>query len=160
MVEIPLTRGLKALVDDVDGRLAGFWWYANPRSDGLFYARRDEHHGPKKKAIYLHREVLGVGVGLEVDHKNGDTLDCRRENLRPATHQQNSRNVGTKRSFKGVDFKQNDRRKNKPWQARIKIDGRTKFLGYYETPEDAARAYDEAAVVAFGDFAKLNFPRE
>jgi len=160
MIEIPLTRGMRALVDDADGHLAAFRWYANPRSDGLFYARRDERHGSKKKVVYLHREVLGVDVGLEVDHKNGDTLDCRRENLRPATHQQNSRNVTTKRSFKGVDFKQNDRRKNKPWQARIKLSGRTKFLGYYETAEAAARAYDQAAVAAFGDFAKLNFPRD
>jgi HNH endonuclease len=94
----------------------------------------------------------------EIDHINGDCLDNRRENLRKATRSQNMANQpkigGTWSShYKGVTwFKQRQK-----WRAQIKIEGRNHHLGLFINEDDAAKAYDEAAFQAFGEFAHLNF---
>ena len=92
---------------------------------------------------------------MQVDHKNRNGLDNRRDNLRLATHGQNLANSKThsESGFKGVE-------KNKHrFYASISIDGKTKKLGGYDTPEEAARAYDEAALEQFGEFARINFSK-
>lgn len=103
VIKIPLTRGQVAIIDDADAHLAMFRWYANPRSDGRFYARKTDGK------IYLHQAVMGTSGTLEVDHINGNTFDCRRCNLRTCTHLQNGKNI-TKRKrsstgYKGVVFR-------------------------------------------------------
>lgn len=105
--------------------------------------------------LCIHR-LLMLGV-KEVDHKNGDGLDNRRENLRAATDSQNSANAGkcacaSTSRFKGVSWGK-DRGK---WRAYIEMNGRQKFLGYFHDELDAARAYNEAALEAFGEFARVN----
>jgi hypothetical protein len=94
--------------------------------------------------------------GEIVDHINGNTMDNRRCNLRFATRSQNSgnkRKVVAKSGFKGVYKKQ----KVKPrWGAAIRKDGQQHFLGYYDTPEEAAMAYDKMAVDLFGEYACTN----
>jgi HNH endonuclease/AP2 domain len=89
----------------------------------------------------LHRVLTGCPKGSDVDHINGDTLDDRKSNLRVVSRQENQRNrVGPNRGssspFLGVSY--NTRRKR--WQARIKHNGRTIFLGSYNTPEEANMA--------------------
>lgn len=103
--------------------------------------------------IMVHRLLLGEPAGA-IDHVNGDKLDNRRANLRLATPAQNSFNVRARKNasgFKGVT------KNTQGWIARIQYDGRQRNLGTYATPEDAAKAYDRAAAVLFGEFAKLNF---
>ena len=107
----------------------------------------------------LHRVLLApIPEGMEVDHINGDKLDNRRSNLRVVTHRENSYNQGAYkgRRYKGVYF----HAKTGKWRASLNKDRRTHYLGLFETEEDAARAYNEAAREIFGAFARLNDVRE
>lgn len=107
---------------------------------------------------YLHRIISGAAAGEQVDHENQNSLDNRRSNHRPCTQAENSRNTrGWRNStwlYKGIRFRYG------AWRAHIRADGRQKQLGKFLTPEDAARAYDAAALAIFGEFASLNFPVE
>ena len=91
----------------------------------------------------------------EIDHKNGEPADNRWSNLRQATRSQNNANVGLKRhnttGFKGVCW--NKRRSL--WRAQICVNKKRYTLGHYPTPQQAAEAYNEAAQMHFGEFAKI-----
>ena len=104
----------------------------------------------------LHQALMKPYTGV-VDHINGDRTDNRRCNLRIATNKENARNqrIGKRNTsgYKGVSY---DRRHQK-YAASICVDGKTKFLGYFLDPVKAAIAYDKAAALYFGKFAKPNF---
>ncbi len=144
-------QGKTVLVSDIDFLwLVGFKWYLN----GGYAVRTD-----RGKTVRMHRLILEQKLGHnnfeETDHINRNRLDNQRENLRPATHQENQGNQGKHRNntsggYKGVFA--NGRR----WVAKIKIDGRSVYLGTYDTPEEAARAYNRAAIEHFGEYACLN----
>lgn len=95
-----------------------------------------------------------------VDHRNQDTLDNRRSNLRSATRRQNRAN--SKRQTSGTGFRgvTRDKRmkKGNMYYAAIKAPGGVEYLGSFSTAEAAARAWDRAAVKHHGEFAALNFP--
>lgn len=152
MREIPLTKGYVALVDDDDyERLKRFNWTAAVRVT-MVYAKRRE--GPSA-TFYLHREVLGLTGRLPlVDHVNRDGLDCRRSNLRTCSPAGNMRNSKARCShgIKGTY------RVGRLWAARIRVDYKRFALGCYSTQIEAGLAYDEAAKLYFGEFARLNFP--
>jgi hypothetical protein len=103
----------------------------------------------------LHRFILDAPSALEVDHINGNGLDCRRSNLRLATHKQNLRNQaahsGTSR-YKGVSWN----RQRNGWDAQICLNGKNRYLGRFRTEVEAAKAYNEGARLHFGEFARLN----
>lgn len=155
---IPLTQGKFAVVDDDDYAWLSQWsWTAvKPRKSRSWYAHMQD--GRRTRA--LHRVIMGDPAGAEVDHVNGDGLDNRRENLRVVTHQQNTRNTRLRRTsrsgYKGVSkAKHVD-----AYRARIFLDGKEVWLGYFKSAVEAARAYDEAARRLFGKYASLNFPRK
>ena len=104
--------------------------------------------------LYLHRMVADAKPGAIIDHKNGDKLDARRGNLRKATKSQNSANVGriatNKTGLKGVSKRANR------FRAFVHKDGKTIYLGSFDTAEKAACKYDREAKKLFGKFAKLN----
>jgi hypothetical protein len=110
--------------------------------------------------VYLHQLVIGKRLLVDVDHRNGQTLDNRRSNLRPATRSQNignsASNVGTSK-FKGVYFSARDGRAN-VWVAEITLSRVKRYLGAFVLEKDAAKAYDRAAFQAFGPYARFNFP--
>ncbi len=111
----------------------------------------------RKNNIYLHRLLMGAHVGKVIDHINGNSLDNRKVNLRECTHKENIRNRRGKNKnntsgFKGVFWAEYTKR----WRAQIKVDRKTKFLGYYKNALDAAKAYDAAALKFHGVFASLN----
>lgn len=112
----------------------------------------------KAPAVKLHRLLLNAPDDMIVDHINGDPSDCRRENLRIATQQQNTQNAGLPSSsttgYKGVCW---DKKEGK-YMAHIHPNGRMVFLGYFDNPIEAALKYDEAAVFYFGEYARPNFP--
>ena len=153
---IPLASNRWMLVDSEDAAL-----FADKKLSlsGSGYAVWHEWVNKKMVAIGAHRLLLGIGrlkdTSMFVDHINGNRLDNRRSNLRLCTHLQNSRNVRAKTrcGLKGVT------QRGQKWQAGIRIDGKTKHLGTFDTLEDAARAYDVAASAAFGEFARLNYPQ-
>ena len=97
MREIPLTKNKVAVVDDEDyERIAQFKWHSVCMGlyRKIWYAVRDARDGEQMEIerIYMHREIMGATPGVEIDHRNGDGLDNRKQNLRPATHAQNIRN--------------------------------------------------------------------
>lgn len=151
-------------MDDADFEWANQWkWHAMKVKSGNFYASRGGGDAP---TIFLHGEILGTPAHLRGDHKNGNTLDCRRKNLRIATPSQNSQNTRKtplKRTsqFKGVCRVSPIVNARNPWVAQIggKATGKKNLnLGYFLTEELAAKAYDKAAKEFFGEFACLNFP--
>ncbi len=108
------------------------------------------------RTITLHRFLM-PGV-VEVDHVNLVKLDNRLCNLRAATSQQNKGNQSkhrqNKSGYKGVHWHP----QGKKWRAQIRFDRKSRHIGLFEGVEDAARAYDSAALQYFGEFARLNFP--
>lgn len=158
MKEIQLTQGKVAIVDDEDfERVSKYKWYYNER-----YAKTTIHY----KKVYLHKFLMECPKGMQVDHKDGDTLNNQKSNLRIATPAENTRNrPGDKNStskYKGVSLhKQKDKRNGKIylyqcWQAHICIDGKPSKIGGFKTEIEAAIAYNEAAKKHHGEFAKLN----
>jgi len=140
-------------VDDEDfERLAQYRW--NVSDSG--HARRSVRIDGKVKTIYMHHEILTPPPGKEVDHRNCNPLDNRRDNLRIATRGQNNMNKGAQSNsvtgIKGVSF---DKRTGK-FHAKITVNGSQKFLGYFKTKEQAEAAYAEAAKLHHGDFHRLN----
>ena len=157
-VSIPLNHGKTALIDDQDAeRVSGFSWYAHFQHDRWYVQTwRQEIRRP----LSLHRFILDAPPDILVDHRSGDGLDCRRANLRECSSFGNNQNSRLKRSntsgFKGVSFK----RASGKWVAQIVAFGRHQYLGLFESPVDAALAYDAAARIHFGEFGRFNFPLE
>ena len=152
--EIPLTQGQVALVNDEDyERLSQQNWYAKwDPARNVFIAKT--RNGPE--VVYMHRIIMDAPKGRDVDHRNHDTLDNRRDNLRICTCAQNQYNQVPQRNrssaFKGVYWRKDCNK----WRAKIQINCRRIHLGNFESEIEAARAYDKAAVNHFGEFAYTN----
>ena len=133
-ITIPLTQGKVAIidVDDAERVLA--------------------HRG---HTVYLHRFIVEGPNEMLVDHADNDGLNCRRSNMRLATKAQNQANSPGHKpgvsGFRGVI------QAGKKWRAQMTVNNRRRHIGCYDTPEDAARAYDEAVRAHWGEFAVTNF---
>lgn len=151
MREIQLTKGMNAIVDDDDFELlSGFKWQTV--CGGKYAARSTKLDG--RKMIYMHRFIMGSPDGGIVDHKNGNTLDNRKENLRMATPCQNSWNMKPKNprsGYKGVSMHTSGL-----WQARIRVNYKSIKLGYFRDPAEAHKAYCSAAIKYHGEFARTS----
>jgi hypothetical protein len=156
MKEIQLTRGLSAIVDDVDAEyLCRFKWYA----DRGGYARTNisRPDGSGRETVRMHRMILGLEIGEEaiVDHIDLNRLNNQRANLRVCTRKENSRNRGNQANntsgLKGVSWHKSARK----WCAQIKVAGKKKYLGVFATPELAHEAYRKAALELHGAFANF-----
>lgn len=159
MKEIQLTRGMVALVDDEDFEWLNQWkWYAAHANRSKFYAARDTRRGKRERGgiVYMHRQIMDAGSGLEVDHKNGNSLDCRRGNLRLCDHPQNCRNIRQRcdnhSGYRGVTWCKRDQ----CWRVEIHYNGAKKQLGRFDDLKAAALAYNTAAIELHGEFARLN----
>jgi hypothetical protein len=165
MKELSLTKGKVALVDDDDySHLATIKWFSmkHKMNNGeSFYALASLPgigKNVRQRRVKLHRYILGINdPKVQVDHKNGDTLDCRKMNLRIATHAQNQQNKkkspGKQSQFKGV---RRSISKRNPWRAYIKPNSKLINLGQFPTEREAAIAYNVAAVNFYGEYARLN----
>jgi hypothetical protein len=128
-------------------------WHASASRNGRFDAAHKSND--VRRSILMHRLVLYAPRGKEVDHINGDTLDNRRGNLRLAAHDQNGHNRKIQRNnasgFKGVSCY----KRTGLWGAYIKFRGKQYHLGYFDTPELAAREYDRAARLLLDSLLEL-----
>lgn len=154
MKTIPLSQGKVAIVDDEDYEWAkDFKWSYG----GKHYPYAVRRVGGRKNSKWtvLHRLIVNAPLGVDVDHKNGDTLDNRRSNLRLATTSQNLCNRGPMSNntsgYKGVNWHKGHRM----WRMNIQLQGKQR-TSYHHDIKDAARAYNEAAKELHGEFARLN----
>lgn len=154
VIEIPLAHGQSAFIDNADeGAVRPYRWFLRKSQAGYHYA-----YGRlpgTRRLVPLHRLLLDAGLNEFVDHKNGNGLDNRRENLRLCSQSQNCANARKKpglSKFKGVCKDPGG------WRAQIVQNYKKYNLGTFPTQEAAALAYDEAARRLFGEFARCNFP--
>jgi len=159
MAELKLLRGEIATVDDDMYPMLSQWqWHLH--SNGYVIRTTGTHS--KREVYWLHRVVLGVKC--KVDHKDGNRLNNRQSNLRPASTSQNGANrrkslLPTSSKFKGVQFRPTRKGFGEGWEARIKHKdktGKQVYLGFFKHEIDAAKAYNAAAEKLFGEFALLN----
>lgn len=154
---------LKELFDYVDGSLV---WRVSlnvkaqkGQTAGSINARGHINVQVDKRMYALHQLVYLYHHGFvpnEIDHRDRNKLNNRIENLRPCTSSQNKGNIQllptNTSGYRGVSLNS----RSQKWHAQIKIHGNQTYLGRFDTPEEAALVYNEAAIEHFGEFAFLN----
>lgn len=155
---IPLTQGQFAIVDEADYELLiQHKWCASWCEKMKGYVAVSRIGG---RVQLMHRYLLNAPSMLVVDHRNHNTLDNRRRNLRLCAQRQNMANARkwrkqTSSQYKGVSWDKN----NSKWQAGIVTNCKRIGLGRFDSEIEAAIAYDKAAKFFFGEFANLNLER-
>jgi hypothetical protein len=157
-VEIPLTKGFTAIVDEEDADLAKLKWCARVVRGGYAYGYRYVSTKPYKGA-HLHRAVMERSLGRElvdgefVDHIDHNTMNNTRSNLRIASRSENARNrrlgVNSISGLKGAYYFAPTGK----WTSGVYVNGRVLHLGYFNTPEEAHAAYIAAALEHYGPYA-------
>lgn len=155
---IPLTNGQFSLVDWDDAEILCLWnWTAAlNRKDGTYYAARTLRKHDTNQCGKMHGMILNIrGREITPDHKNRNSLDNRRTNLRVSSVRQQSYNRGvrkeSKSGIKGVQWREYIHK----YAVSISIEGRRKHIGYLTAKEDAAQAYILAAYLYHGEFARI-----
>lgn len=154
---IPISKGKSVIVDyeDYDRLLKmGKWHYSKggyvcktkvfPRINGK----------QPKESVYMHRIIMNTPDGMVTDHIDGNGLNNQKSNLRICTQAENNLNKKIKGKYKGIKFYQGK------WHSEIKFKGEYKYLGSYESAEQAALAYNEVAKELHGAYAILNVVNE
>lgn len=142
---------MKCYIDDCDYEsIKDYKWHISKGKTG-FYARSNI----KGKKTLMHRYLMNFPQN-GVDHKNSNGLDNRRDNLRNCSQSENLMNLRKRKTatsiYKGVNFN----KALKKYASRIQRDKKQIHLGYFETEDQAAVAYNMAAVKYFGEFARPN----
>jgi HNH endonuclease/AP2 domain len=159
---VQLTKGQNTLIDAKNSEMtSSVKWQAVWQEANQSYYAVGEPGGCRQ---YLHRATVAtrdgeIKSGMQVDHKNRDTLDNREDNLRVATSGQNRCNAkkkswrgGMSSKYKGVNF----HKAQQKWRATISVGRKQTHLGTFASEIDAARAYNVAATRMFGEFARIN----
>ncbi|MEQ4254260.1 HNH endonuclease [Pseudomonas syringae] len=150
-----IISGRTVLFDEEDhGLITGKGWRVMD-NNGKLYVVRYSPGGEGSSLELFHRTVMGSPKGMLIDHKSGETLDCRKENLRVCNHAQNMRNrkisKANKSGFKGVH---ECSKSPGTYIAQITIDGSKLRLGRFKDPAEAHSAYCAAATKYHGEFAR------
>lgn len=131
------------------------WNGRYPGKEAGTFSHNRFHVNVFKSPVMRYRVIWALHYGFwpphEIDHVNHITTDDRIENLRLASPSQNQgnrrKNINSKNPYKGV------RKAKARWQASISYNKKRRFLGSFNTPEEAAKAYHDAAVFYYGEFA-------
>lgn len=173
VAKIQLTRGHVALIDahllgrelwvgfrdgfEWRGTISSRSWIAKPKPHTV-YAEANISTNNKLRTLRLHRLVMCAAGHEEIDHRDGDGLNCVRSNLRYATLGQNAANriatPGLTSQFKGVAI----HKQTGKFEAYLRHDRKKRHLGLFATEIEAAQRYDAESIQVFGEFALLNFP--
>lgn len=145
MKEIPLNRGLSAIVDDDDfERLSQHRWFAH-KVVNTFYAERYQTTAPKKRTcIKMHSQIIDIPKSLQCDHIDGNGLNNQKSNLRVVNARENQQNRHTQKSSKYPGVYRMKR--NGKWRAHITINGVVTHLGVFESEEAAGLCYKLASL--------------
>ena len=159
MREIKLTQGLFAKVDDEDYEWLNQWKWCAHKCRNTFYAVRTVFINGRQTTLQMHGLIMGDNpLRLMIDHNDGDGSNNQKLNLQFCTNQENGMN---RKKSKNCSSKYMGVRWNKlrqKWEVYIQVYGKYKYLGLFGIEEDAARAYDKAAVERNPNFKRLNFP--
>jgi hypothetical protein len=152
LFEIPLNKGLVSIVDREDfyQLLQSNYQWQSKKHGRTYYAYRKVKIARNRWTVQkMHNAIMGPGPGMEVDHINGNGLDNRRENLRVVTHQVNCQNQHIKKSSRhlGVGWHKGSGK----WRAYIRLKGRTRHIGLFQSEAEAATVYRVACAVLLGD---------
>jgi len=142
--ELPLTQGVFALVDNEDAeKLSRHKWYAVKRKNGKFHAvRRD-----RNITIFMHNDIMNFitaqNTKTVIDHKDGDSLNNRKFNLRKVSRRINALNSDYSRNAKTLI-----NRSRNGFRVVLRIEGIIKRFGPFATEEEAlavVKAYRDAS---------------
>ena len=152
---IPLTQGQFTIVDDEDYEYLNKWkWQAYKPANSYrnYYALRRHRQNGIQQVIRMHNVLLPPTKGKQVDHKDGNSLNNCKSNLRHCTFAQNQYNrhpnINSSSKYKGVAWN----KAVEKWQVYCGVI----YYGVYENEEDAALKYNYEAKRKFGQFARLN----
>lgn len=141
---------------DIDKVTQWNWWlFTRTAHHGVYAVAKVKQEDGSYRSVLLHRHLMKPPAGMQVDHIDGDGLNCRRSNMRLVTPAENSQNQRRRREGYSSQYKGVCRHKT-GWRASIKCNGIASYLGSYRNEEDAAEAYNVAAKELFGEFACLN----
>lgn len=164
MKKIKLTQGKFTIVDDKDFNQNKWYFHKGyaAKSITIISQNKSQNIKHKQKTILLHRVIMEnkldrkLRQNEDVDHINGNGLDNRRSNLRICTRQQNLANSIKHKKissiYKGVYWYKNYEK----WHSSICFNYKRINLGYFNNEIEAAQAYNKAAQLYFGEFARLN----
>lgn len=119
------------------------WFLKRAAGDRIGYAARSVRIDGKQQTEFLHRRILGLERGdrREGDHRDRNSLNNQRSNLRVVTHAANGQNtsgrVGRTSKYRGV-YLRKDKAPPKSWGAMSRANGRQVHLGFFETEQEAA----------------------
>lgn len=165
-INSPKYGTVEVLIDEEDyNRIKKYHWTVAFKPDiNNFYIKchPKSSKSSQRTTEKLHRFIMNAPEGSHVDHINHNTLDNRKSNLRICTHEENCRNKQKRKKdkrdnsmsskYKGVCFRDDSNK----FRATISFNKKRISLGCYENEEDAAKAYNEAAIKYHGEFAVLN----
>lgn len=140
MREIKLTRGYVAIVDDLDYPwVSQYKWHADVKRGGK-YVYAASRSAPRR---LMHREITKASDWQEIDHKNKNTLDCRKSNLRITDRRGNQQNRSDHSPYGPGIRERRDKYPKRPFEVRVFMGGRLWHVGNFPTPELARLAREE-----------------
>ncbi len=153
IASIPLTQGQVAVIDEELVPIVGCYKWCASWCNGTqsFYGQRTDYSGSRPKSVQIQRFIWqhvngSIPDKMQVDHINGNTLDNRLDNLRIVTNRGNQHNRRDQREgqtsskYVGVTWSKS----SKKWMAQIRVRGANKYLGHFDTEEDARTAYQKS----------------
>lgn len=141
MKKIDLTQGYTAIIDEKDAKRVREHSWAAHVDDGGEHVYACSTLGTGEGTVYLHRFLTEPDEDEDVIFRNGDGLDCRRENLVVLSHSESRARQKTRCPGRGSDLRGIRKTPNGRWNARLSYEGEDYYLGRFDEEAEAARAW-------------------